>query len=173
VCTVNGVGEYAQLVRDHQVPIVVSGFEPVDILEGILRVVRQLEEGRVELENQYSRVVLPEGNLQARALVDEVFEPSDRDWRGIGTIPLSGMRLREGFGEHDAGRKFASLPIAEAKESEVCISGLVLSGQKKPGECPAFGTACTPEHPLGATMVSAEGACAAYYACGRAAGSTA
>ena len=166
VCTVMGCPEYEPLVRKHRVPIVITGFEPIDMLEGVLMTVRQLEAGRAELENQYARAVRPEGNTRSRALIDEVFEVTDRNWRGVGPIPCSGYRLREAYREHDAERLFEVENI-QTQESSVCISGQVLKGLKKPHECPAFGTECTPQTPLGATMVSAEGACAAYYAYGR------
>ena len=166
VCTVMGYWEYEPLAAQFGVPIVVTGFEPLDILEGTLMTVRQLEEGRHEVENQYPRVVQREGNAVARDLVASVFEVCDRKWRGVGMIPQSGYRLREEFRDHDAERLFDVKGIS-TNESKVCISGLVLQGVKKPHDCPAFGRQCTPEHPLGATMVSAEGACAAYYAYGR------
>lgn len=162
VCAVMGTREYDPIAARYRVPIVVTGFEPIDILEGVLGCVTQLSEGRAEVENRYARVVKPEGNLPARAVIEEVFEVGDRAWRGIGVIPRSGYRLREAFAAHDAERKFDVAAIA-TKEPEECISGLILRGRKKPPDCAAFGTLCTPEHPLGATMVSAEGACAAYY----------
>jgi hydrogenase expression/formation protein HypD len=148
------------------VPIVITGFEPLDLLEGTLMALRQLQQGRAEVENQYSRVVKREGNRVAVDLVNKVFEVCDRKWRGVGSIPRSGYKLRWEFRDHDAERLFDVKEIG-TKESEICISGLVLSGVKKPHDCPAFGKQCTPEHPLGATMVSAEGACAAYYTYGR------
>ena len=166
VCAVVGTAEYEPLARRHGVPIVVTGFEPVDMLEGVLRTVQQLEEGRAEVENQYGRAVRREGNPQSKKLIDEVFEVCDRKWRGIGPIPRSGYRLRDEYGDHDAERLFAVEDI-RTQESTVCISGQVLRGLKKPHECPAFGKECTPQTPLGATMVSAEGACAAYHAYGR------
>ena len=166
VCTVVGLRPYRALVSAYRVPIAVAGFEPVDLLEGILAVVDQLESGRTELENRYARAVREEGNPGARALIERTFQACDRPWRGIGTIPKSGLRLVHELAAHDAERRFA-VDAVEARESPACISGLVLSGQKKPGECPAFGTACRPEHPLGATMVSSEGACAAWFASGR------
>lgn len=162
VCTVEGYEDYEPLAREFGVPVVVTGFEPVDLLQGILMCVRQLEEGRTEVENQYARAVRREGNPAAKALVREMFEPVDRKWRGIGVIPHSGLALRAGWKEFDAERRFA-LPEAEVQESATCISGLVLQGAKKPFECPEFGRGCTPERPLGAPMVSSEGACAAYY----------
>jgi hydrogenase expression/formation protein HypD len=166
VCTVMGYREYEPLVSRFRVPIVITGFEPLDLLEGVLMTVKQLEGGRAEIENQYSRVVNREGNRVAQELVNKVFEVCDRKWRGVGSIPKSGYKLRWEFREHDAERLFDVKEI-DTKEPELCISGLVLRGVKKPHDCPAFGKQCTPERPLGATMVSAEGACAAYYAYGR------
>ncbi|KAA0255043.1 hydrogenase formation protein HypD [Acidobacteria bacterium ACD] len=162
VCAVMGTREYDPIAARYRVPIVVTGFEPIDILEGVLGCVTQLSEGKAEVENRYARVVRPEGNLPARAVIEEVFEVGDRAWRGIGVIPRSGYRLRERYAAHDAERKFDVGAIA-TKEPEECISGLILRGRRKPPDCAAFGTLCTPEHPLGATMVSAEGACAAYF----------
>jgi len=162
VCTVMGTGEYPELTERYQVPIVVTGFEPLDILEGIRRAVHQLEEGRHELENAYARVVSDDGNPTARRMLDDVFEVVDRSWRGIGMIPQSGWRLSEKYREYDAEHRFAVTGI-DTHESTVCRSGEVLQGLLKPHECEAFGTACTPRNPLGATMVSSEGACAAYY----------
>ena len=166
VCTVVGYEEYEPLAAQYRVPIVVTGFEPIDLLDGVRMTVQQLEAGTYEVQNQYPRVVKREGNLGARALVAKVFEVCDRKWRGIGEIPQSGYRLRPEFAAHDAEKIFA---VEEMRKPEptICISGLVLQGVRKPHDCPAFGTLCTPEHPLGATMVSAEGACAAYYAYGR------
>jgi hydrogenase expression/formation protein HypD len=166
VCAVMGFEEYEPIAAAYRVPIVITGFEPVDLLQGILMAVRQLEAGRHEVENQYSRVLGREGNRPAQRLVFDVFEISDRKWRGVGSIPKSGYRLRYEYREHDAERLFEVGHI-QTQESPVCISGLVLKGFKKPTDCPAFGSECTPQHPLGATMVSAEGACAAYYAYGR------
>jgi hydrogenase expression/formation protein HypD len=166
VCTVMGTGEYEPIARRYGVPVVITGFEPLDLLEGVLRTVRQLEAGRAEVENQYARCVRPEGNSASRRLVEDVFEVCDRKWRGIGLIPRSGLRLSPEYRDHDAERLFAVADI-ETQESSLCISGQVLRGLKKPHDCPAFGKECTPQTPLGATMVSAEGACAAYYACGR------
>jgi hydrogenase expression/formation protein HypD len=166
VCTVMGTTEYEPITRRYRVPIVITGFEPLDLLEGVLRSVRQLEAGRAEVENQYARAVRPEGNPQSRQLIEDVFEVCNRKWRGIGLIPGSGFKLRDEYRDHDAERLFAVGDI-ETQESSVCISGQVLKGLKKPHDCPAFGKECTPQTPLGATMVSAEGACAAYYACGR------
>jgi hydrogenase expression/formation protein HypD len=166
VCTVMGYEEYEPIASAYRVPIVITGFEPVDLLQGVLMVVRQLEEGRHEVENAYSRVLGRGGNAAARALMFEVFEVCDRKWRGVGSIPKSGYKLRWEYREHDAERLFEVEDI-RTSESPLCISGLVLKGVKRPTECPAFGRECTPRHPLGATMVSAEGACAAYYGSGR------
>jgi hydrogenase expression/formation protein HypD len=166
VCAVRGCGEYEAISSRFRVPIVITGFEPLDILEGTLMVVRQLESGRAQVENQYVRAVHREGNRTARGLVSEVFEVCDRKWRGVGAIADSGYRLREEFREYDAERLFAVEGI-DTQEPAACISGEILRGVKKPHDCPAFGTSCTPQHPLGATMVSAEGACAAYYLYGR------
>ncbi len=162
VCAVMGVEEYQPIAEKYRVPIVVTGFEPVDILQGILMCVRQLEEGRAEVENQYARAVRSEGNRAALAVLKQVFEVVPRKWRGIGEIPQSGWSLREEYAAFDADRRFDVAHI-EADEPAECIAGLVLRGQKKPHDCPAFGTRCTPDRPLGAPMVSAEGACAAYY----------
>lgn len=162
VCTVMGTAEYEPIARTYGVPIVVTGFEPLDILQGVLMAVTQLEEGRAEVENQYARAVRPAGNEHARRLVEEVFEVVPRKWRGIGSIPASGLGLRGAYRRFDAEQRFDVASI-DTKEPEECISGLVLQGVKRPAECPAFGTRCTPERPLGATMVSSEGACAAYY----------
>ncbi len=166
VCTVMGYEEYYPIAAHYRVPIVITGFEPIDMLEGVLLTIRQLEEGRAEVENPYSRAVKPKGNEQSRKLIDEVFEVCDRKWRGVGLIPKSGYKLRYEYRDHDAERIFAVEGIS-AQESTICISGQVLRGLKKPHDCAAFGTTCTPQRPLGATMVSAEGACAAYYAYGR------
>jgi hydrogenase expression/formation protein HypD len=166
VCTVVGCSEYEPIARTYRVPIVITGFEPVDMLEGLLRAIRQLEDGRAEVENAYSRAVRPDGNPKSRALIAEVFEVCDRKWRGVGTIPGSGLRLSPAFAAFDAERRFEVGAIA-TEEPAVCISGEILRGVRKPHDCPAFGTACTPMQPIGATMVSAEGACAAYYAYGR------
>jgi len=166
VCTVMGYREYEPIAERFHVPIVITGFEPLDILQGVLMTIQQLEQGKWDVENQYPRVVKREGNLMAQDLVDQVFEIGDRKWRGVGSIPKSGYKLRYEFRDHDAERIFEVEEI-DTKEPEICISGLVLRGVKKPHDCPAFGTLCNPEHPLGATMVSAEGACAAYYAYGR------
>jgi hydrogenase expression/formation protein HypD len=166
VCTVAGYEDYEKLAARYRVPIVVTGFEPVDILEGLLMVITQLEEGRAEVENQYRRSVRREGNRQAQQIVREVFQVSDRAWRGIGTIPLSGLALREPYRRYDALERFPPTQ-APGEESAECIAGLILQGLKKPPECSAFAVRCTPETPLGAPMVSSEGACAAYYLYGR------
>jgi len=166
VCTVMGNTEYEPIARQYHVPIVVTGFEPVDMLEGVLWTVRQLEAGEAKVENQYSRAVRWDGNPQSRKLIEDVFEICDRKWRGIGTIPQSGFKLREEYRDHDAERLFEVEGI-QTQESTECISGQILRGLKKPHDCTAFGKTCTPQSPLGATMVSSEGACAAYYAYGR------
>lgn len=162
VCAVMGYHEYEPIAEKYRVPIVVTGFEPVDILQGILMCVTQLEQGRYAVENAYSRVVSRAGNIPAQNLLKDVFEVIPRKWRGIGEIDGSGLGLRGEYQKYDAERRFglADRTIAESTE---CISGLILQGIKKPQDCPAFGLRCTPEHPLGATMVSSEGACAAYY----------
>jgi len=162
VCTVMGWQEYEPIAAKYKVPIIVTGFEPLDILEGILMAVQQLESGRAEVENQYVRAVRREGNRPAQDLVEKVFTLVDRKWRGIGEIPMSGLGLRPEFAAFDAERKFA-LEHITAEESPECRAGDVLVGRIKPMECAAFGTLCNPEHPLGAPMVSSEGACAAYY----------
>ena len=162
VCTVMGYEEYPALAEKYRVPIVVTGFEPLDILQGIYMVVKQLEEGRAEVENQYARSVRKEGNRPAMEMMREVFTIVPRKWRGVGEIARSGLGLKGPYREHDAETRFG-VADRTAEESSECISGLVLQGVKKPSECPAFGTRCTPEKPLGATMVSSEGACAAYY----------
>lgn len=162
VCTVMGYEEYQPIAEKYQVPIVVTGFEPVDILNGIYQVVRQLEEGRHEVENAYGRVVTREGNPAARKLLNEVYAITDMKWRGIGNIPKSGFRLTEKYADYDAELIFDVGNIVQ-QESPLCIAGEVLQGLKKPGDCPAFGRECKPEHPLGAPMVSSEGACSAYY----------
>jgi len=162
VCSIMGCTEYVPIAEKYRVPIVVTGFEPVDILLGIYKCVRQLEEGRAEVENPYRRAVPTEGNKSAQALIREVFTVVHREWRGIGDIPLSGLGLSNRYQRFDAERRFdITLPVT--RESVECISGLVLQGVKKPAECPAFASNCTPDYPLGAPMVSAEGACAAYY----------
>ena len=162
VCTVMGMSEYVPLVEEYRVPIVVTGFEPLDVLEGIRRVLLQLEQGRAELENAYPRAVQPEGNPAAQAVVRDVFTTCDRAWRGIGMIPQSGWRLSDAYSDFDAELRFEVTDI-RAEESSLCRSGEVLQGLIKPNECAAFGKECTPRNPLGAPMVSSEGACAAYY----------
>lgn len=162
VCTVMGTSEYGPLARRFGVPMVITGFEPVDILHGILECVRQLEAGRAEVINAYARAVRPEGNPRARAAMEEVFEVCDRNWRGLGVIPASGYALRPAFHGFDALLRH-QVAAAAAVVPSVCISGAIMRGVKKPHECPAFGRECTPEHPLGAPMVSSEGACAAYH----------
>jgi hydrogenase expression/formation protein HypD len=166
VCAIMGTREYEALAAHYGVPIVITGFEPIDLLEGILMAVAQLERGTALVENQYARAVSNDGNTTARDLILEVFEVGDRKWRGVGSIPKSGYKLRYEYRDHDAERLFEVDEIV-TQESTLCISGLVLRGLKKPCDCPAFGKDCTPQHPLGATMVSAEGACAAYYRYGR------
>ncbi|MDQ3633693.1 MAG: hydrogenase formation protein HypD [Acidobacteriota bacterium] len=166
VCTIMGYEDYPPLTEKYNVPIVITGFEPLDVLEGIRRAVIQLEEGRAEVENAYERIVKLEGNAVARKMLDDVFEVKDRAWRGIGVIPNSGWSLAEKYRDFDAEYKYDVTGI-ETHESELCRSGEVLQGTIKPHECPAFGKECTPRKPLGATMVSSEGACAAYYNYGR------
>ena len=166
VCSVMGYWQYGPLVERYHVPIVVTGFEPLDVLEGIRLAVKQLEEGRAELENAYTRAVRYEGNQAAQTMLADIFEVTDRPWRGIGPIPRSGWRLRQPYAAYDAEVKFAVEHI-HPSESALCRSGDVLQGRIKPNECPAFGKQCTPRTPLGATMVSSEGACAAYYQYGR------
>lgn len=162
VCTVTGWKVYEDFTARLSKPVVVTGFEPVDILDGIFHLILQLEQGRCEVENKYSRSVRPEGNLQARQMIDEVFEPEDREWRGIGKIKQSGLRLRTAYKQYDILEEISISNLPEHSAS-VCISGLILQGLKKPQDCPVFAKECTPEMPLGATMVSSEGACAAYY----------
>lgn len=162
VCTVVGFEEYEPLAQKYHVPFVVTGFEPLDILQGIYMVLRQLEEGRADVENQYSRAVQRAGNIPAQDLIREVFAVVPRKWRGIGSISQSGLGLRAPYDAFDAEQRF-DLAVDQVEESTECISGMILQGIKKPFECAAFGTRCTPEHPLGATMVSGEGACAAYF----------
>ena len=166
VCTVMGMHEYPPLVARHRVPIVVTGFEPIDLLEGIRQAVTQLEEGRAELANAYGRAVTFAGNEPAQKMIHEVFEEADCEWRGLGVIPRSGWKIREKYRRHDAATRFPQATVAAAEENE-CRSGDVLRGRLKPDQCPAFGTRCTPRTPLGATMVSGEGACAAYYHAGK------
>lgn len=162
VCTIMGFEEYEPMAAEFRVPIVVTGFEPVDILEGVHLAIRQLEEGRAEVENQYRRSVRRLGNEPAQKILREVFRVVKRRWRGIGEIAESGLGIAEAYRDHDAETRFGPVVPREEPANE-CISGLVLCGEKKPTQCPAFGTRCTPEHPLGVTMVSTEGACAAYY----------
>jgi len=166
VCTVMGWEEYEPIAAKYQVPIIVTGFEPVDILEGIWLAVQQLEAGEARVENQYVRSVRRDGNLPARKLVSKIFRVADRKWRGIGEIPGSGLAIREEFADFDAERRFALEDLATNEPAE-CRSGDVLRGRIKPNECPMFGTACVPDHPMGAPMVSSEGACAAYFNYGR------
>jgi hydrogenase expression/formation protein HypD len=162
VCTVVGCEQYQALAGEFHVPMVVAGFEPVDLLQAVLLLVKQLEAGTARLENQYARSVQPAGNAAARKIIDEVFEVADQKWRGIGMIPASGLRLRASYAAWDANRVFSLAEIV-AEEPAECISAQVLQGRRRPTDCPAFGGRCTPEQPLGAPMVSAEGACAAYY----------
>jgi len=162
VCAVMGLKEYEPIAQKYHVPIIATGFEPTDILQGILATVKQLESNQTKVENQYGRVVTWQGNLPAQKMLRQVYEICDRKWRGIGAIPASGMRLKEEYAAFDASKKFAVSDI-HTEEPPQCISGLILQGLKKPNKCPAFGRECTPQHPLGATMVSSEGACAAYY----------
>jgi hydrogenase expression/formation protein HypD len=167
VCAVVGYRDYEPICERYKVPVVIAGFEPLDILQALLMTVRQLEEGRAEVENQYSRILDREGNVAARKLVNGVFEVCDRKWRGIGLIPNSGYKLRDEYRDYDAEHRLQLGHISTA-EPHICISGLILQGVKKPHDCQAFGKQCTPQSPLGATMVSGEGACAAYYCYGRA-----
>jgi hydrogenase expression/formation protein HypD len=166
VCTVVGYKEYERIAADYSIPIVPTGFEPLDILEGIWRVVRQLERGSAEVENQYTRTVTRDGNTHAWEMALDVFEVCDRQWRGIGEIPQSGLKLNDAFKVFDAELIFATENI-QVQESSICISGDILKGLSKPSDCSAFGVQCTPETPLGTTMVSAEGTCAAFYKYGR------
>ncbi|MEO0731375.1 MAG: hydrogenase formation protein HypD [Bacteroidota bacterium] len=162
VCTIMGTEEYYPLVATYGIPMVVTGFEPLDLLQGILMTVKQLEAGEAKLENQYTRMVRPEGNANAMEAIFQVFEVTDRTWRGMTEIPESGYRVRDAYAAYDATRKF-HVNIAEAPENPECISGAIMKGLAKPNDCPNFGTKCKPETPLGAPMVSSEGACAAYY----------
>lgn len=166
VCTVMGYEEYIPLAEKYHTPIVITGFEPFDILQGIFMTVQQLEKGRSVVENQYSRSVRREGNRPAQDLIKKIFQITDRAWRGIGIIPLSGYRVRQEYSAYDAENNFDVTTI-QTQESPICIAGQVMQGLKKPHDCPAFGLKCTPEHPLGAPMVSSEGACAAYYHFGK------
>ena len=162
VCAVMGTEEYAPIAAKYSVPVVVTGFEPVDILRGISACIRQLEQGRSELENAYLRTVRDQGNPKARETIDRVFQATSGNWRGIGEIPNSGLRLRGDYADYDAEKRFQLVGCTKQTSSE-CKSGLILQGILKPDECPEFAKRCTPQHPLGATMVSSEGACAAYY----------
>jgi hydrogenase expression/formation protein HypD len=162
VCTVMGTAEYGPLASRFHVPMVITGFEPVDILRGVLSCVEQLESGRAEVTNAYARAVRPEGNLRAQEVIKKVFATVDRNWRGIGRIPQSGLALRSEFAGFDAALRFGVAGDAPPEKTE-CISGQIMHGTKKPVDCPAFGTRCTPDHPVGAPMVSTEGACSAYY----------
>jgi len=163
VCTVMGYEEYLPIARQYRVPIVVTGFEPVDILHGVYLCVKQLEKGRTDVENQYVRSVRRAGNVEAQRLMRVVFHVVPRQWRGVGEIAESGLGLKEAYRAFDAELRFPEIAELRGRESPDCISGLVLTGIKRPLECPVFGTRCTPEMPLGAPMVSSEGACAAYY----------
>jgi len=162
VCTVSGYRDYENIASKYKIPIVVTGFEPVDILLGVYKLIELLESGRSKVINAYARAVQPEGNQPARRMVDEVFQTVDRRWRGLGFIKDSGLDLKNKYSAFDAVRKF-TLSASSGTDNEACISGQILTGRKRPDECPCFGNDCTPEHPLGATMVSSEGACAAYY----------
>ncbi len=162
VCTVMGYWEYVSIAEAYHTPIVVTGFEPLDILQGIYQVITLLEQGAAEVQNAYRRVVTYEGNQLAQQVIQRVFQECDRKWRGIGLIPSSGWCIREEYARFDAEKRFA-VDAIQPQEASVCIAGQILQGRYKPPQCPAFGTECTPEHPLGATMVSSEGACAAYY----------
>ena len=162
VCTVMGWDEYDPIAKKYEVPIVITGFEPMDVLDGILHTVKQLEAGTYKVENRYARIVEQGGNQAAQALIKDVFEIANRKWRGIGEIPASGFKIRKKYASYDAELKF-SVGDIRTEEPEACISGVILQGLKKPHDCPAFGKECTPQNPLGATMVSSEGACAAYY----------
>jgi hydrogenase expression/formation protein HypD len=170
VCTVMGYWEYEPIALRYRVPIVVTGFEPLDLVQGIRQTVEQLEAGSAEVQNAYTRVVTRLGNPAAQQVISQVFEVCDRNWRGIGRIPASGWKLRKEYAPFDAELRFQVQDL-RAEESPLCIAGQILQGLRRPGDCPAFGTQCTPEHPLGATMVSSEGACSAYYRYGRDAGS--
>ncbi len=166
VCAVMGLKEYEPIAKKYNVPISVTGFEPLDLILGILQTVQMLENDQFQVKNAYPRVVKYEGNIQAKKIISEAFIECDRQWRGIGLIPMSGWKLRQEFQAFDAEIRF-NVGHIQTRESEICISGLILQGQKKPFECPAFRTICTPQNPLGATMVSSEGACAAYYRYGK------
>ncbi len=163
VCTIMGMEEYEPIAKKYQVPIVVTGFEPLDILQGVYLVLKQLHEGKAEVENQYARTVKTKGNTHAQKMMKQVYQVVHREWRGLGEIPASGLGLRDEFSGYDAEKRFDLNVSNQRAEENECISGLILQGMKKPHECPAFGTRCFPEKPLGAPMVSSEGACAAYY----------
>ncbi len=162
VCSIMGYWQYHDLAKRYKIPIVVTGFEPLDLLKGILAAVKQLEKGEYYVENQYTRIVKEEGNKQAQNIINQVYKDGDQMWRGIGTIPQSGWHLKKEFEMFDADKKF-KINIEKAEENKECIAGDVMKGVKKPYQCPHFGTTCTPQNPLGAPMVSSEGACAAYY----------
>jgi hydrogenase expression/formation protein HypD len=162
VCAVMGYREYEPIAAQYHVPIVITGFEPLDLVQGILDAVRQLEFKKYQVENAYARVVTREGNIVSQRIIDQVYEPCDMTWRGIGKIPMSGWKLRESFGQYDVNHRF-KLESLHTHESEICIAGQILQGLKKPTDCPAFARECSPMNPLGATMVSSEGTCAAYY----------
>jgi hydrogenase expression/formation protein HypD len=162
VCSIMGYWQYPELAKKYKIPIIVTGFEPLDMLKGILAAVKQLEKGQYKVENQYKRIVKEEGNIEAQKIINTVYTDGDQMWRGIGTIPNSGWHLKEEYEKYDANKKF-HIEIDEVPENELCIAGDVMKGIKKPFECPAFGKQCTPQNPLGAPMVSSEGACAAYY----------
>lgn len=166
VCAVMGYWEYPPIAKQYGVPITITGFEPLDLVQGILKTVQMLENGVVDVQNAYSRAVTFEGNLAAQGIIKRAFQPIDRNWRGIGTIPMSGWGLRPELAEFDAEKRF-NVGHIHTQESELCIAGAILQGQMKPNQCPAFGKECLPEHPLGAPMVSSEGACSAFYRYGR------
>ncbi len=162
VCSIMGYWQYPELSEKYKIPIIVTGFEPLDLLLGILAAIKQLEEGRYEVENQYKRMVRKAGNTEAQKIINEVFEQGDQMWRGIGTIPESGWKIKKKYEQFDADKKF-SFDLDKAEENKECIAGDIMKGIKKPYQCPQFGKGCTPQNPLGAPMVSSEGACAAYY----------
>jgi len=162
VCSIMGYWQYPELAEKYKIPIVVTGFEPLDMLNGILAAVKQLEAGKYKVENQYTRIVKEEGNLEAQKIINAVYQDGDQMWRGIGTIPNSGWHIKKEYQAYDANLKF-QIKIEEVPENEICIAGAIMKGIKKPNACPAFGKSCTPQNPLGAPMVSSEGACAAYY----------
>jgi hydrogenase expression/formation protein HypD len=167
VSTIIGTRPYAFIAREYRRPVVVSGFEPLDLMQSFLMVLRQLHEGRAEVENQYTRSVRPEGNPQALAVLEEAFEPCDLEWRGLGQIPRSGLRIRERYSAYDAERRFTGITAVPKPDPHACQCGEILRGAKQPRDCKVFGTACTPETPIGACMVSSEGACAAEYLYGK------